>query len=157
MKRLINVALAVVLLVGLYGYSNPGFAQDESSSGQEQTGNSGNTTENEGSGETSNQGSGEAVTEGTGESTTEAGSEEKPPEDNKVYTCPKCGYTSDGPGDCPACNVSLTEGSSETSSDSGNTGSDETSETGGDSEAPTGDESGTSDSETSTPPSDTQE
>lgn len=145
MKRLINVALAVVLLVGLYGYYNPGFAQDESSGNQEQSENSVSSTENEGS-----------TTENS-----ETPSGEQPPEENKVYSCPKCGFTSDGPGDCPACNVSLTEGSSETPSEGGDSGSDsgsdEASETGGDSTAPTGDESGSSDSEGSAPPAESQE
>ncbi|HOT28593.1 MAG TPA: hypothetical protein PLU72_10410 [Candidatus Ozemobacteraceae bacterium] len=131
MKRLINVVLAVALLVGLYGYYNPGFAEDEASNGQEQS-------VNEGSGEPS------------GESPS---SEEQPPDENKVYACPKCGFTSDGPGDCPACNISLTEGSS----GSGESGSDEASETGGDTTAPTGDESGANDSEVTTPPSETEE
>ncbi len=145
MKRLINVVLAVVLLVGLYGYYNPGLAQDESSSEQEQSENSDTSTENEGSG-----------SENT-ESASESSSEEQPPEENKVYSCPKCGFTSDGPGDCPACNISLVEGTSDTSSEGGDSGSDEASETGGDSTAPTGDESETSDSEVTTPPSEAEE
>lgn len=134
MKRLINVVLAVVLLVGLYGYYNPGFAEDEPSSGQEQS-------ENEGSGEPSG----------------ETPSNEQPPDENKVYACPKCGFTSDGPGDCPACNISLTESSSDSSSGSGESGSEEANETGGDSTAPTGDESDSNDSETTTPPTETEE
>lgn len=141
MKRLINVVLAVVLLIGLYGYYNAGFAEDEPSNDQEQSENSGTTTESESSG-----------SENT-EQAAETSSDEQPPAENKVYSCPKCGYTSDGPGDCPACNISLTEGSSEGSG----SGSDEASETGGDSTAPTGDESGSNDSEVTTPPSETEE
>jgi|GEM_PF-2533913 len=130
MKRLVNVALAVVLLCGLCGQYAAGYAQDENT-GSEQT-------QTESSGEYS----GEQPAENTEGGNEQSGSEapppdEQPPAENKIYSCPKCGYSSDGPGDCPACNISLTEGSA---------GGDTTSEMGGDSSAPTGDDSSGSDS-----------
>lgn len=154
MKRLVNVALAIALMVGLYGHYSIGYAQDENGSGQEQTENSGG----EGSGESTTEApptEEQAPSSGEQPANSEeqpANSEEQPPAENKVYSCSKCGYSSDGPGDCPACNVALTEGASAGE----NTESDYTSETGGDSSAPTGDDY-SSDSETSTPPSDSSE
>ncbi len=132
MKRLLHMALAVVLLCGLYGHYTAGYAQDENT-GTEQTQPSEPSDENS----NSNSNSGGQPVENTEGSNDQSVSEapppdEQPPAENKTYSCPKCGYSSDGPGDCPACNVSLTEGSS---------GGDTTSETGGDSSSPTGDES----------------
>lgn len=44
----------------------------------------------------------------------EAGASEAP----KTYSCPKCGFTTEEAGDCPGCNLSLSEGRSESGGDS---------------------------------------
>lgn len=145
MKRLINVALAVVLLVGLYGQYSIGYTQDENENKPEQTENSGEKDETDGSDK--------PVPEVPPSEDQPGNSEEQPPAEDKTYSCSKCGYSSDGPGDCPACNVSLTEGAPASEETEG----DYTSETGGDSSAPTGDESSSGDSEVTTPSTESED
>lgn len=37
-----------------------------------------------------------------------------------MYQCPDCGYTSEGPGDCPTCGIPLVESESESESSGDN-------------------------------------
>ncbi|HEY9070474.1 MAG TPA: hypothetical protein VIV61_09450 [Candidatus Ozemobacteraceae bacterium] len=121
MKRLIHLVLAVVLMCGVYGQFAAVFAQEDTSGeGQSQQENAGEGTVPE------------APPEEAANTNEAPPSDEQPPAENKVFSCSKCGYTSDGAGDCPACNIPLTEGTPP---------SDDTSSTGGDSTEPTGDES----------------
>ncbi|HOY68652.1 MAG TPA: hypothetical protein PLP29_17375 [Candidatus Ozemobacteraceae bacterium] len=134
MKRLMHLVLAVVLVCGVYGHCAAGYAQEETS-GEEQT-----QQENTGEGTVP-----ENPPEEAANNNEAPPSEEQPPAEDKVYSCSKCGYTSDGPGDCPACNISLTEGAPP---------SDDTSSTGGDSSEPTGDESSSDSGSSDNPPPD---
>ena len=135
MKRLTYLFLAVVLVVAAPSFRGMVWAQDEySSSGQgsddsgdsKDPGDSGASGDSGGSDGSSDSGDSSEVkdtddSESTGDGTSEEG---------KTYVCPKCGYSDSEPGNCPGCNVSLTEqkegssGGSSGETDSSSEGSD---------------------------------
>lgn len=51
------------------------------------------------------------------EETTKTENAENENKENVIYVCPKCGYESDEPGDCPACNIKLEEKKVSTNTD----------------------------------------
>jgi len=63
--------------------------------------------------------------------------------ESKTFVCPKCGYTSDSAGECPACNVALSEQSGDSSS-SGSSGDEAPPKEGDTGSQESGDSSGSS-------------
>lgn len=116
-KRLVRwfivVALVAVFIGGglfLGGHPPVARGEDEDSPGDEAVGATGDSSGEE-----------EGVTDGKQDdpagddaaTVDEDGDEEqdadKGGEEGKTYTCSRCGFSTDEPGDCPACNLPLTE------------------------------------------------
>ena len=102
MKKWICVALAAFLLFWGHSLTKISWAQDDSGDKTEATPPADNPPD--------------AVEDPPADNPPADNPEQKPaPDDNpssgeaKVYSCPKCNFTSDSPGDCPSCNVALQE------------------------------------------------